>query len=153
MAMAMGDFRADQVGSLLRPAELQQAWDGFFAGQLDREALAEAEDRAILEALARQRACGISVCTDGEFRRAVYMGGVLDAVEGFSFGQGPRLRWRADPGREVPEAVASLSLAVVSGRLRPTRRIAAREAAFLAEHAPRPFKVTLPSPAHFISGS
>ena len=54
-------FRADQVGSLLRPARLLQARQAVAAGSLSREVLREQEDAAILEALARQRDVGIPV--------------------------------------------------------------------------------------------
>jgi methionine synthase II (cobalamin-independent) len=149
----MREIRADQVGSLLRPPELRLAWDGYFAGQLDRPGLTEVQDRAIVDALERQRATGIDILTDGEFRRLAYMTGVVEAVEGFAMGEGPRLHWHADPDREVPAAARDFRLAVVNDRLRPHGRIAQHEAAFLRAHAGGPFKVTLPSPAHFISGS
>ena len=57
--------RADQVGSLLRPAELKNAWAALFAGQLDRANMAEIEDRTIIAALASQQATGIDVYSDG----------------------------------------------------------------------------------------
>ena len=44
-----GEFRADQVGSLLRPAELRRAWERFFAGELDQAGLTEIADRAIVD--------------------------------------------------------------------------------------------------------
>jgi len=144
--------RADQVGSLLRPAELQKAWGAVFAGQLDRADMAEIEDQAIIAALAGQSATGIDVYTDGEFRRIIYLTGLVEAVEGFAPGQGPKLAWRADPGQRVPAEVQNVAQAAVVDRLRPKRRIAAHEAAFLREHAHGPFKVTLPSPAHYTSG-
>lgn len=149
----VSDFRAEQVGSLLRPPELQQAWGQFFAGELDRSALVEIEDRAIMTALEGQRAAGIDVYTDGEFRRVVYMGGLMDAVEGFMFGQGEKLNWKTDPGREVPTEMAEFALPAVAERLRPKGRIAAHEAAFMRQYSPGPFKVTLPSAAHFAEGS
>jgi 5-methyltetrahydropteroyltriglutamate--homocysteine methyltransferase len=144
--------RADQVGSLLRPAELKNAWAALFAGQLERADMAEIEDRTIVAALAGQQATGIDVYTDGEFRRILYLTGLVDAVDGFELGKDSTLRWRADPGQQVPPEVQNIAQAVVTQRLRPTRRIAAHEAAFLREHAPGPFKVTLPSPAHYTSG-
>lgn len=105
----VSEFRADQVGSLLRPPALQQAWGQFFAGQLDRTALTEIQQEAILAVLNCQRSTGIDVYTDGEFRRAAYMTGLTDAVEGFSFVPGGRrLNWRTDPGREVPPEIADL---------------------------------------------
>lgn len=144
--------RAEHVGSLLRPTEVQKAWGAVFAGQLDRADMTEIEDRAIIAALAGQSASGIDVYTDGEFRRIIYLTSLIDAVEGFTPGQGPKLHWRADPGEQVPAEVANIAQAAVTGRLQPKRRIAAHEAAFLREHAPGPFKVTLPSPAHYTSG-
>jgi methionine synthase II (cobalamin-independent) len=144
--------RADHVGSLLRPPELQQAWGAVFAGQRNRADMTEIEDRAIVAALAGQQATGIDVYTDGEFRRVIYLTGLVEAVEGFAPGQGPKLHWRVDPGQQVPPEIQNISQAVVTQRLRPTRRIAGHEADFLRGHAPGPFKVTLPSPAHYTSG-
>ena len=62
-------FRADQVGSLLRPAALADARARHRAGQLDAAALQAAEDAAITDAVRRQRACGLQSVTDNEFRR------------------------------------------------------------------------------------
>lgn len=150
----MSEFRADQVGSLLRPAIVQDAWRRFLAGELPQPALTAIEDEAILAVLERQRSAGVSVYTDGEFRRAAYMTGLTAAVDGFSTdGAGVKLNWRADPGREVPPEVAGFALPVVTERLRQRRRLAGDEADFMRAHAPGPFKVTLPSPAHFAAGS
>jgi 5-methyltetrahydropteroyltriglutamate--homocysteine methyltransferase len=63
-------FRADHVGSLLRPPELLQARDDFAAGRLTAEQLRAIEDDAVRAAVAMQRAAGLSSATDGEFRRA-----------------------------------------------------------------------------------
>jgi 5-methyltetrahydropteroyltriglutamate--homocysteine methyltransferase len=150
----VSDFRADQVGSLLRPRRLLEAWGQFFSGKLDRAALTEIQEESILAALEGQRSAGIDVYTDGEFRRAAYMSGLTDAVDGFSFvAGGQRLPWRSDPGREVPPEIADFSLPVVTERIRSRGRVAGADAAFLREHAPGPFKVTLPSPAHFAGAS
>src|SRR5581483_7917182 len=63
-------FRADHVGSLLRPPELLRAREEFAAGQLTAEQLRAVEDRAITEVVAMQRDVGLQDATDGEFRRA-----------------------------------------------------------------------------------
>jgi 5-methyltetrahydropteroyltriglutamate--homocysteine methyltransferase len=63
-------FRADHVGSLLRPADLLTARDQFAAGQIDAAALRAVEDAAITEAVAMQADAGLQSATDGEFRRA-----------------------------------------------------------------------------------
>jgi 5-methyltetrahydropteroyltriglutamate--homocysteine methyltransferase len=63
-------FRADHVGSLLRPAGLLAAREDFSAGRLDAEELRAVEDTAIEAAVAMQREAGLQTATDGEFRRA-----------------------------------------------------------------------------------
>ena len=63
-------YRADHVGSFLRPAEVKEARAAFREGRLHLEQLRDIEDRAILAALERQRSIGIDVFTDGEFRRS-----------------------------------------------------------------------------------
>lgn len=62
-------FRADQVGSLLRPPELLQARADFESGRLPLAALRQAEDQAIAKTVKLQEECGFEVVVDGEFRR------------------------------------------------------------------------------------
>src|SRR5678815_450696 len=62
-------YRADQVGSLLRPATLTDARRRFKAGEFDAATLRELEERAIDEAVRRQESVGLRSVTDGEFRR------------------------------------------------------------------------------------
>src|SRR5271157_1356641 len=65
-------FRADHVGSLLRPRELAEARAARKAGTLSAEALQEVEDRCIEAAIRRQEAIGLRAATDGEYRRAYW---------------------------------------------------------------------------------
>src|SRR3954447_14941000 len=81
-------FRADHVGSLLRPPELLAAREAHAAGRIDDDALRAAEDEAILGAVALQREAGLQSATDGEFRRASWhmdfiyaLGGVTKVVD------------------------------------------------------------------------
>ena len=74
-------FRADQVGSLLRPAALHAARDQHQRGQLDAAGLRAAEDQAIADIVRRQEACGFEVVVDGEFRRENWW---IDFVRGLS---------------------------------------------------------------------
>jgi 5-methyltetrahydropteroyltriglutamate--homocysteine methyltransferase len=62
-------FRADHVGSLLRPKQVLQARDEFAAGQITAEQLAQVEDAAILDIIRMQREVGLKSATDGEQRR------------------------------------------------------------------------------------
>src|SRR5229473_2696510 len=109
--------RADQIGSLLRPPELLQAWGEMFTGQLAPERLEEIEDRAIEVALNGQQRTGIGIYTDGEFRRIVYLTSLAQAVDGFVIGQGERLPWKAT-GRDVPREMEEFNLPVVTQRLK-----------------------------------
>ena len=63
-------FRADVVGSYLRPDALKQARAAFSAGLIDQDELTAAEDKAIIELVEKQKAAGLQVITDGEFRRS-----------------------------------------------------------------------------------
>ena len=65
-------FRADHVGSLLRPPELLRAREDHAAGRIDADALRAVEDEAIRDVVALQRDAGLQSATDGEFRRATW---------------------------------------------------------------------------------
>ena len=64
-------FRADVVGSYLRPDELKQARADYAAGIIDAAELKAVEDRLITDLVAKQKAAGLHVITDGEFRLLV----------------------------------------------------------------------------------
>lgn len=70
MAKALPPFRADVVGSLLRPAAIKEARVQFQSGAINAEQLRNVEDAEILRAVELQREAGLQVVTDGEFRRA-----------------------------------------------------------------------------------
>jgi 5-methyltetrahydropteroyltriglutamate--homocysteine methyltransferase len=79
-------FRADHVGSLLRPAALKEARAARGQGALTAGELKEVEDREIAKAIARQESIGLKSVTDGEFRRAFWnydFLGRLDGVEAY----------------------------------------------------------------------
>ena len=65
-------FRAEHIGSLLRPGNLLDLRARFGRGEISREALGAAEDAAIRDALALQERVGLKLATDGEFRRRLY---------------------------------------------------------------------------------
>jgi len=84
-------YRADQVGSFLRPPDLLEAR----AAGADPARLRAIEDRHILRVLTRQRELGFDVFTDGELRRKNFMSDFTDAVEGFDFGDEVARAWQA----------------------------------------------------------
>ena len=75
-------FRADHVGSLLRPEPLHEARRQFAAGTLEAAALRELEDREISRVVARQESVGLRSATDGEFRRASWISDFVQNVTG-----------------------------------------------------------------------
>ena len=75
-------FRADHVGSLLRPAALEQARGRRERGEISAEALATVEDREIEKVIRRQEQIGLQAVTDGEFRRAFWNYDFLGQLEG-----------------------------------------------------------------------
>jgi 5-methyltetrahydropteroyltriglutamate--homocysteine methyltransferase len=137
-------FRADQVGSLLRPPELLRARAEHAEGRLSREKLRQLEDCAILDALQMQREVGLGIFTDGEFRRGAWQTDMAEAVQGFVADRMP-LEWHGPAS-----GTEGSSAQVVGARLRQTRRLTEYEVGFLKEHAPGPFKVTLPCPSVFM---
>jgi len=139
-----GIYRADQVGSLLRPAELLEARAAHEDGRLSLDALRAAEDRAILDVLALQREVGLDVFMDGEMRRRSWLSDMAEAVEGF-VGHRSVLHWRG-PGGGPEHTTARM----VGGTLRPTRHLTEYELPFLKQHAPGPIKMTIPAPSNFM---
>ena len=72
-------YRADHVGSLLRPPELLQARETYRQNRISLEQLRQAEDAAILKALELQREVGIDVYTEGEYRRSGWSTSIRDS--------------------------------------------------------------------------
>jgi 5-methyltetrahydropteroyltriglutamate--homocysteine methyltransferase len=62
-------YRAEVVGSLLRPEYLKRSFEAFERGDITEDELGAAQDRAALEAIRLQEECGLDVLTDGEVRR------------------------------------------------------------------------------------
>jgi len=138
-------YRADHVGSLLRPAELLEARKS----KAPTAELHAIEDRHIQRVLVKQKELGFGVFTDGELRRSNFMSDFTDAVEGFDFGDAVARKWEdaKKPGGS-PSAVSSIN-GIVTSRLRQREPLTGRELPFLKEHAPGPIKMTLPSATQF----
>ena len=133
-------YRADHVGSLLRPRELLDARAAHGAGSISADQLQGLEDQAILAALDLQRGAGVSILSDGEYRRGDFRTELASAVEGMELADSP-LAWRGPQG----DGVVSPPVWVINGPLRQRQRFTARESAFLRANASGPFKVTMPA--------
>ena len=137
-------YRADHVGSFLRPAELLDARAHRSSAELQAT-----EDRHILRILNRQKELGFEVFTDGEFRRTNFMSDFTDAVEGFDFDDAVSRKWKDDQkGGATTPAVSSIS-GIVTALLKQRQPLTGRELPFLRENAPGPIKITMPSATQF----
>ncbi len=152
MASNRPPFRADQVGSLLRPPDLIRARERFQKGEIDRAALAEIEDRSIAEVVRLQEDVGLAAVTDGEYRRRNYYGGFfVDGIGGVKPGIEASTKWfyknaaGEKKGAALPQVVA---------RLRWKKPVHVGDFRFLAARTDRMVKVTLPGPCilHFLAG-
>ena len=103
-------FRADVVGSFLRPDVLKQARADFAAGVIDEAALRAVEDEAIRDLVAKQKAAGLHVITDGEFRRSYWH---LDFMWGL---QGTERR-TSRTGYQFHDEETTADTAVVTGKI------------------------------------
>src|SRR5438128_6909273 len=143
-------FRADQVGSFLRPADLKEAHAAHAQGRLPLDELRRLEDMAILEVLELQKLVGIDVFSDGEFRRAGWSGDFANAVEGYVPGAPAVTVFNTSAGN-TPRQRPGGQGRVIGDKLRPKQRMTQHESAFLKQHAPGPFKMTLPAASYVLA--
>ena len=135
-------FRADHVGSLLRPASLAQAREQFKRGELAAPALRELEDAAIREVVARQQSIGLASITDGEFRRDWWHLDFLVQLDGVTRTENPGPKFKIAGQSEQPPIVS------ITGRIGCSRPIMADHFAFLKSALSQgTAKMTIPSPS------
>jgi 5-methyltetrahydropteroyltriglutamate--homocysteine methyltransferase len=136
-------YRADQVGSFLRPPDLLKArTDGT-----DPARLRQLEDKHILNVLAKQKELGFDIFTDGELRRRNFMSEFTDAVEGFDLNMGLQRDWDAKGGAE--KTPVHHVTGIVNAKLRQVRPLTGQELPFLKKHSPGDIKMLLPSATQF----
>ncbi|MEQ8346515.1 MAG: 5-methyltetrahydropteroyltriglutamate--homocysteine S-methyltransferase [Sneathiellaceae bacterium] len=132
-------FRADQVGSLLRPPALAEARAKGKAGQLSAAEVRAAEDAAIRDAVALQEGIGIEAVTDGEFRRDYWHLDFLSAFDGCEVWEARRSQ--SFSNTEQPPMVK------VTGKVSRGAPIFVDHFAFLKSVTTKTPKITLPGPA------
>jgi 5-methyltetrahydropteroyltriglutamate--homocysteine methyltransferase len=138
-------YKADHVGSFLRPQEIRDARNNPASSP---EQLREIEDRHILRVLERQRDLGFRIFSDGELRRSQFMGDFYDSVEGLDKDGSIARAWKGQPDRTDGAGLLQLTGLVVD-KIRQTRRLARHEVDFLRRHSPGAFKMTLPTANQF----
>jgi 5-methyltetrahydropteroyltriglutamate--homocysteine methyltransferase len=133
-------YRAEHVGSFLRPPELLAARRSCTG---DLESL---EDSHIGRVLRKQQELGFEIFTDGELRRRNFMSDFTDAVEGFDLVDSVKRTWK---GGEWRDNDVSKVTGIVTTKLRPVRPLTGHELPFLKQHSPGAIKMTLPSATQF----
>jgi 5-methyltetrahydropteroyltriglutamate--homocysteine methyltransferase len=140
-------FRADHVGSLLRPAELRAARADLAAGKIARGRLRDIEDRCITHAIRRQEEIGLRAATDGEYRRRYWHFDFLAGLEGVEM---------YEPEQKVQFHGATLQHALrVTGPIGWRKPVFIDDFRFTAAHVKTAVpKQTIPSPSvlHFRGG-
>jgi len=134
-------YRADHIGSLLRPAELLEA-----RRTASPEDLRRLENQEILRVLRRQEDLGFELVTDGELRRRNFMSDFTDAVAGFDLADAVGRNWQAG---QVGSAPVSSVTGVVTRRLKQERPLTGHELPFLQANTASKIKMTLPSATQF----
>jgi 5-methyltetrahydropteroyltriglutamate--homocysteine methyltransferase len=132
-------FRADHVGSLLRPDSLLAARQAFRRGELPAAELERREDDAIREIVRKQEAIGLGAVTDGEFRRAWWHLDFLSQLEGVTL--------RENPGPKFGGTAEQPPIATVTGPVRYRKPIMIEHFRFLKALTRHTAKWTIPSPS------
>lgn len=143
-------FRAEHVGSFVRPDRLLEAARAHKAGNLDAEAYREIQDECIRDIVAFQDDIGLPSVTDGEFRRRVWSGGVTDGLDGMGVCEEGTLSFKSEAGEDIlpPSPFAE-------AKLRRKQSFAAADFRYVKSLNPRGTpKATMASPPvmHFFAG-
>ncbi|MFK8259868.1 cobalamin-independent methionine synthase II family protein [Erwinia sp. AnSW2-5] len=141
-------YRAEVVGSYLRPAEIKQARKQFDAGEIDAATLRAVEDEAIRKVVAHQRENGLQVVTDGEFRRAWWHFDFFDGLDGVE-------RYEAEQGIQFNGVQTKARGVKVTGKLGFSNHPMLEDFRFLQSiSGDAVAKMTIPSPSvlHFRGG-
>ena len=135
-------FRADHVGSLLRPAELHEARAKAKRGEMSAEALRALQDKHIREAVAKQESVGMQLVTDGEFRRDWWHIDFIHGFDGVELAAGD-----AYGDAKFKNTEEQPPFMTVKSRIRRTKPSMLEHFKFLKSVAKRTPKFTMPSPA------
>lgn len=151
MTQVKPPFRADHVGSFLRPAALLDARAKYRAGEIDAGELRAVEDVAIRDVIQFQEGLGFQGITDGEFRRTFFHTDFLLQLDGIEEQGGMEVSFKHAAGKDVNYAPPKM---VVTGKVRHAKPIQRADYEFLASVTSQTPKITIPSPTmlHFRAG-
>ncbi len=140
--MTKGPFRADHVGSLLRPAELKEARAKAASSQITRDELKAIEDRCIRDVVKLQEDAGLQSITDGEFRRAMWH---TDFLTGFQGIVPTHSQYAVKFLGKNGETAETNSMLVVNDKVRRTKPVMVDHVSYLKSVTTRTAKFCMPS--------
>jgi 5-methyltetrahydropteroyltriglutamate--homocysteine methyltransferase len=145
LASGRPPFRADHVGSLLRPPALRQAFKQHQNGALGDEAFEKIQNDCIRDVLKLQESAGLEIVTDGEFRRGSYWSRFVERTEGFEI-KSAVYTFRDDTGHEY-----EFTAPYASKKIKRVRPLAVDEFEFVQANTKLTPKITIPAPStmHF----
>jgi 5-methyltetrahydropteroyltriglutamate--homocysteine methyltransferase len=140
-------YRAEVIGSMLRPEFLKQARKRWEAKQISTREFKAIEDSAVDEMIALQESCGLDVLTDGEMRRTHFIAPLTDVITGVNPIPAFTRVWRRphEKGQPGEQTNIQVQYAVVE-KIRRTRSLTNEEFTYARRRARKALKVTLPSP-------
>jgi len=133
-------FRADHVGSLLRPAALKEARERFAKGEIDAAALKAVEDREIERVIKKQEEVGLKAITDGEFRRSWWHLDFLWGLDGIE-------KHVMDTGVAFAAVTTRNEGTKVTGKIGSKHHPMIEHFKFVAAHTRKTPKITIPAPS------
>jgi len=138
-------FRADHIGSLLRPKKLRETFRKHSLGEIPERELRTTQDQSIREVIQLQEDCGMPVVTDGEFRRVSYWEKFVRLTAGLEV-RNAVFRFHDAHGHE-----SEFTAPYASGKVSRSAPITLDEFRFVKEHTARAPKITMPAPStmHF----
>jgi 5-methyltetrahydropteroyltriglutamate--homocysteine methyltransferase len=141
----MIEFRADHVGSLLRPKRLREAFRKHSLGEIRERELGAVQDECIRDVIGLQEQCGLPVVTDGEFRRVSYWEKFVRLTRGLEV-RDAAFTFHDAGGRE-----SKFTAPYANGKVSRGGSITLDEFRFVKTHSTRTPKITMPAPStmHF----
>ncbi|HEY2602556.1 MAG TPA: cobalamin-independent methionine synthase II family protein [Thermoleophilaceae bacterium] len=141
-------YRAEVLGSLLRPDYLADAREKHHAGDMPDDEYKKLENQAVDEAIALQEAAGVDVVTDGEMRRYTFFDQFAAEVDGVDHVEGEAVPFHSERGKVD---IDFHSPVCVTGRVSRKRMLTLEEFEYANAKATKPVKITLPSPLMFFT--
>ena len=141
----MKPYRADNVGSMLRPKYLLEAREKHKNNLITDLEFKKSEDRAVDDCIRVQAKTGLDIISDGELRRSVFADQIVQATEGFDKIEENYVNWFTMDGEQITDPVTVSLTSIMKRRRFPS----VEEFCYLRAKTNKPIKMTIPSPTMY----